>query len=101
MCSTSARGTSRRSCAARLVISKVHVMPPLVERDEVAALVRTPAFSYGDALLRSGKVGKIANEFGGGHILLFLGQLAHSLDRLLQQFAHEISIPQRSFCASH
>ena len=69
---------------AGLVSTKLHVIPPLVERNEVAALKGLPAFGYDGAFLRGRKVSEIADEFGSCHVLLLLGQLTHLLDGLFQ-----------------
>ncbi|MGO9684444.1 MAG: hypothetical protein ACLPTZ_18015 [Beijerinckiaceae bacterium] len=63
-------------------------MPPFVEPDEIALLVRKPAFRYGGMFLGRWKIGELADESGGSHVPLFFAQLAHLFDRLIQQFPH-------------
>jgi hypothetical protein len=73
-------------------------MPPLIERDEFPSFVSASAFGYSGAFFWCGKIGEVADEFRGRHILLFFGKFPHFFDCLLQQLAHaeQCSIPPNS-----
>ena len=88
MCSRSARGTSRRSRAAGLVISKPHLMPPLIERNDFASFVCELSFGYCGKLSRFRLFFELRDEGSRSGILHGRWQMAQAVNGVFKQSSH-------------
>ena len=88
MCSRSARGTSRRSRPAGLVISKPHLMPPLVERNDFASFVCELTFGYCGKLSRFGLFFELRYQGSRGGILHGRWKVPQTVNGFFKQSSH-------------
>jgi hypothetical protein len=67
---------------------KPHVMPPLLEREHIAAREGRPAFGDCGLLVQCGDFFNVPHELLRGRILNVVRQLTHSRKRFIQQLRH-------------